>query len=98
MSIVTSEAMEKMSKLLLDGARGIYIPKAFAENFDMAAWHVSEENAEILKAGPDHEDYWEIWDIVTSNAFYIDAAGVKWFLHGDNDLFAVTQEFFDMEF
>ena len=75
---------------LLDGARGIYIPQAFAQNFNMRAWGVSEKDEQILLAGPEHEYYWETWDEVLNDAkILIDDE--TWVLTQDSDLFAIRQ-------
>ena len=77
--------------LLLADNRGTYIPQHFAEGFDMAEWHVSEEDAEILRAGPKHEWYWEIWANVEGHAYRV-ADGRTYHLHLDGDLFAVAYD------
>ena len=81
--------------LLLSDARGIYIPRDFAQdfNFDEDGWQgVSEEDRAVL-ADPhgDHgEDYWETWDRVLSNAHYTDKpSGKVYHLHHDGDLWAL---------
>ena len=76
-------------ELLLGSNRGTYIPQHFVEDFDMAEWHVSEDDAEILRAGPDHELYWETWANVEDRAYLVDD-GRKYHLHLDGDLFAVA--------
>ena len=77
-------------ELLLDDCRGIYIPRDFAINFDIEEWGISEEDAKILLAGPDHELYWEAWDDVLRSAEYTDPNGKIWYLMQDGDLFAVV--------
>lgn len=78
--------------LLLSDARGIYIPSDFAHyfNFDKDGWQgVSTEERKVL-ADPCHEDYWEVWNTVLSNAHYIDGdSGKVYNLHQDGDLWAV---------
>lgn len=81
--------------LLLDGARGIYIPQTFAEDFldgvtTKGYWTgVDPEAVEILKAGPDHELYWETWEQVLNNAEWIETATEEAYrLHQDGDLWA----------
>ena len=74
---------------LLDGARGQYLPQAFAQHYriggvtgiDDAAW-------DILAAGPEHAQYWDTW------ADVLDAAELRsnegaFTLYQDGDLFAV---------
>jgi len=75
---------------ILDGARGIYIPQAFAECYDMKEWKVSEEDEKILMDGPDNDLYWETWDDVIREAEYTDEDGIVWSLWQDGDLFAVV--------
>lgn len=78
-------------ELLLSDARGVYIPRDFATGFDMAAWHVKPDDAEIL-ANPDHEWYWEAWNDVLNYAYYIDNEGNKYHLMQDGDLWAYCYE------
>jgi len=82
--------------LLLSDARGIYIPRDFAEGFNMEDWHVSAEDAAILLAGPDHEWYWEAWESVLNNATLTTktatkhyAPGTVFTLYQDGDLWAI---------
>lgn len=63
-----------MIELLLSDVRGIYIPRDFIGIFDMDKWHVSQEQALILSI-PDDLDYWEVWNTVLDQAFYIDDKG-----------------------
>ncbi len=90
------EAQEPAREILLDEARGVYIPQAFATQLDMEAWHVKPEQVETLSEGPDGEWYWETWDDVLRDAYY-DAPESKdksiksgrWTLEQDGSLFAV---------
>jgi hypothetical protein len=80
-------------ELLLDDARGIYIPQAFAECFDLDAWHVSPDDAAILAQGPEHDLYWDTWQDVLDNAYYMangqsDLTAGLWTLEQDGCLFA----------
>jgi len=77
---------------ILDGNRGIYIPKAFADGFDMKLWHVKKSDAAILSAGPDHEYYWDTWDDILRDAWMKDGKH-KWRLSQDGDLFAVRNDY-----
>lgn len=63
--------------VLLNGNRGIYIPRDFAQDFKFAGSHWEErwegidpEDLEILRKGPDEELYWEAWENVLNGAFY----------------------------
>lgn len=75
-------------ELLLADNRGTYIPQHFAEGFDMAKWHVSEDDVEILRAGPDNELYCEAWDHVLGTAYYLADDGRRFTLWQDGDLWA----------
>jgi hypothetical protein len=85
--------MTKPDRLLwLNDARGVYIPRDFAQSFGDRAKHVagvSDENWTILDAGPDHEYYWDVWDEVLTNAVVTDDAGVKYTLHQDGDCWLI---------
>lgn len=75
--------------LLLSDSRGVYIPRDFAMYFeDMDG--VSAEDMEILKAGPDAENYWDAWDCVLQNATATHNGNV-WRLYQDGDLFAYCE-------
>ena len=44
--------------LAVDGSRGIYVPKFFAENYPSC---MDGSERDILLAGPEHENYWDVW-------------------------------------
>ena len=46
---------------IIDGNQGQYIPQIFAEKFP--EWLEDDDKA-ILLSGPDHADYWEVWNDV----------------------------------
>lgn len=86
--------------LFADGSRGIYIPQFFAESIkrDLVKG-VSDEDWEILEAGPDHEFYLETWGNVESNAEVI-LDGHKYTLangEGGGDLFLICPELMTAE-
>ena len=84
---------EEKIVLLLDGNRGIYVPQGFAECFSREEWNYSKEDEEILISGPDHEYYWETWDDILQNAYYIDNDGLRWHLWQDGDLFCYREDY-----
>ncbi len=81
-------------EILLDDSRGIYIPMKFIELFAAEDWHVTSEQVEILKTGPHVDLYWDTWDEVLRDAFYISPMDSKtlkpgrWTLEQDGALFA----------
>ena len=46
---------------IIDGNQGQYIPQIFAERYP--EWLEDDDKA-ILLSGPDHADYWEVWNDV----------------------------------
>ena len=48
----------KHFELAVDGSRGIYVPKFFAENYPSC---MDGSERDTLLAGPDHPDYWDVW-------------------------------------
>jgi hypothetical protein len=55
----------------------------------MAAWHVSYDDAAILRAGHDGDLYWETWEHVLDTAYCMADDGRKFTLWQDGDLWAV---------
>lgn len=84
--------------LLLSDHRGVFIPRDYAEMFDFDStvtdgWAgVKETDLEILRAGPDHELYWEAWDSVLLDANYTDKQGNEWRLWQDGDLWMFCEK------
>lgn len=77
------------SDLFLDSARGIYIPRDFADAIDIADWTgINPEDLEVLRAGPDAEDYWDAWQSVLDYAETKDGR----VLYQDGDLFLVARD------
>jgi len=87
-----SEKPEKM--FWLNDARGVYIPQNFATSFEDRATRVAGVEPEewaVLEAGPDHEEYWDVWNSVCADAIVTDDAGVKYRLHQDGDLWFIPE-------
>lgn len=78
-------------EVLADSARGVYIPQHFAETCDH--WSgVTQEEFRILCKGPNNVHYWDTWNDVLNNAYYIEeSSGRKFQLHHDGDLFAYCE-------
>lgn len=77
--------------VLVNGAHGVYVPRQFVLEYLWDQWGVDEDDAKILKAGPDHDEYWEAWDAVLNDAALV-VDGKAWSLHqGESgDLFAIA--------
>lgn len=87
--------MTKPDTLLwLDDHRGVYIPRDFANRFkdrDKNVSGVSADEWAILEAGPDHEQYWDVWADVEQNAIVTDDNGAKFRLYQDGALWLVPE-------
>lgn len=78
--------------LWLSDARGVYIPRDFAQSFANRAKSVSgvsDDNWEILEAGPEHEWYWEAWSEVEQSAIITDDEGNKYTIWQNGDCWLV---------
>ena len=82
-----SAVVSKGCQLLLSDVRGIYIPRYFAEGFDLNAWHIDFDVSAL--SDPDSDLYWDTWERVVSSAFLLDAEGNCFTLHQDGDLWAI---------
>ena len=78
--------------LLLDSARGQYIPRDFIQGFDLTKFSgISESDIETLQ-NPDNEWYWESWESVLNNAEYKHEDGRIFTLHQDGDLWLICYD------
>ena len=80
-------------ELFLSDNRGIYIPRDFAECVvRTAVTGISNEDYEILEAGPEHDQYWDAWSDVCDNAVLTDpVSGVVSTLYQNGDLWLVPE-------
>ena len=77
------------SECFLDSARGIYIPQNFAELIDVQDWTgIDAEDVQVLRSGPDHESYWDVWQDVLDYAETRDGR----VLYQDGDLWLVARD------
>jgi hypothetical protein len=86
------------SFLFLDSHHGTYIPQLFIEQIRPECLSgVSDEDIAILKAGHDHEDYWEAWHSVLDHAIVTNVHGgiphknARFTLYQDGDLWLVPE-------
>ena len=86
-------ATEGLIYCLLDGDRGIYLPKAFADGFDLEAWKIDhmEEQIADLQNGPNSEYYDDSWQEILDEAFssYEDSVHLELWPHSQLCLCAV---------
>ncbi|MDE2096593.1 MAG: hypothetical protein KGL39_05045 [Patescibacteria group bacterium] len=78
--------------LWLSDARGVYIPRDFANSFADRAKSVSgvsDEDWRILESGPEHESYWDAWCDVCDRAIITDDNGVQFNVWQDGDCWLI---------
>lgn len=80
----------KTKQLILDSARGQYIPRDFCEKYkkEMLKQFGSATIQEL--SNPENELYWPVWEEVLNN-FEIEEAGQKFVLIQDEDLWLVEE-------
>lgn len=73
---------------VVDGARGIYAPKAFAERFEKELRAAVDDQTivDTLLKGPHEEYYDEAWNALEGNV-EISVGGVRFIIEQDNDIF-----------
>jgi len=79
--------------LFADSNRGVFIPQFFAQSVKrdlVTGIHLSEYL--ILDAGPDHAEYWEVWECVTNNCVVKHPDGTEYVLYQDGDLWLVPKD------
>jgi len=80
-------------QLLLNSARGVYIPQNFVEEFDLEKWGISSLKEEIEDCSdPENVCYWDSWHRIMDYAEFTDKAGNTWRLLQDGDLWAYCPE------
>jgi hypothetical protein len=87
--------------LLLDSARGVYIPQNFCEQFDLSKWQgiaqsdidciLSKDEGDNIISPYDIECYWDAWQAICDNATFTEN-GNTWRLYQDGDLWAICYE------
>ena len=86
--MTTIQAIE----IFCDSASGVYIPQRFAKEVNKELLSgVDRAELSILESGPDHEQYWDVWNNVENNAV-VTTEGHKWRLYQDGDLFLVCDD------
>lgn len=79
-------------KLLVNGSHGVYVPQVFFKSLDLDLWNgIDDEDSAILEDGPDHDQYWSVWDDILCNASFTHG-GKTWKLWQDGDLWAYCEE------
>ena len=78
----------KRGDLLVDSRHGVYCPQVFAETVDRDMFPTITENAwKILEAGPNHDEYWDVWADDVEGQESIDGA----IIYQDGDVWAVYE-------
>jgi hypothetical protein len=89
--MTTTKRLEPM--LWLSDARGIYIPRDWANSFSELATisGIEDDTLAILRAGPDHEQYWEAWEEVLDRATVRDDKGNVFTVYQDGDCWLIPE-------
>ncbi|MBS4041668.1 MAG: hypothetical protein KGZ81_13855 [Flavobacteriales bacterium] len=74
--------------LLLDSARGQYIPRDFVLDFDLSKFQGLSQSDIYDCQDPDNEWYWGAWQNILDTAQYIEDGRV-FTLHQDGDLWLI---------
>lgn len=82
------------SQLLINDHHGQYIPQLFAEQFrnyvhPASSKEITDEDWDILLAGPEHEFYWDTWTAVLDNCILVDENGREFSLMQEQDVWAI---------
>ena len=75
--------------LLVNSAHGVFIPQIFAENYGFL---LGPKDAEVLKQGPDDEEYWDVWVDVTDKDYVINGRGITIVQSEHGDVWAKPTE------
>lgn len=84
--------MKRQAKieLFLSDARGIYIPRDFADSVIRSTVSgINHDDLDYLSAGPDGEHYWETWVTVCDCALLTAPDGTEYRIHQDGDCWLV---------
>lgn len=86
----------KEPNLILTDSHGIYIPQMFCSDAD-EVWaedtKVNYADVRICQQGPDHDLYWQSWEMILDNCERTDKDGTVWRLYQDGDLWEVPDGF-----
>lgn len=82
------------SELLIDSHHGRYIPQIFAQQFrsyatSASSAEITDEDWNILLAGPYHEHYWDVWSDVLDNCIIKWDTGKEFSLVQNEDVWAI---------
>lgn len=84
--------MQQSIEILCDSHHGIFIPQIMINRLVDHGWQgITEENQKDLQ-DPYSEWYWETWDQVLNNAYFVDGNKNTWQLWQDGDLFCYCDD------
>ena len=78
--------------LLLDSARGQYIPRDFIDGFDLTKFSGIPDWTVKKCQDPDNDSYWEAWETILNNAEYKHSDGRIFTLYQDGDLWLICYD------
>lgn len=81
---------------VVDSHHGIYSAQVFAEKFNETRIEgISKEDWTILLAGPDHEDYFQVWADCLDN-ITVDYEGKRWLVWENEGIYLYPEEIHDL--
>lgn len=95
--------MKDVMILILDGHHGVYIPQMFIKNCTPeSGWFIDEEDSKAI-LDEDNDYMLDAWYNILDNAYWqatneMGPHGPKYFLHQDDDLWAIHEDYYVDEF
>ena len=75
---------------------GIYGPQEFIQRYSKSlkgdGYNSLNEDIAILEEGPEHPEYWDAWDEITTNCRVVDENGKEYYIHHDGDIWLIPIE------
>lgn len=87
---IETEVMQN-TMLLVSDHYGIYAWQHMFESYNKAISGVSDEDRDIILAGPDHPEYFDTIEFIESNIRLTDDNGDKWCIQQDGDIWAIRE-------
>jgi len=78
-------------ELLLTDARGVYLPRDFAQQFVVKESSL-DDSMTICATSPEHEQYWDAWIEILDNGTIEGKNGFSWTLYQDGNLWAIRED------
>lgn len=92
----TQDELFAMFEHFVDSHHGIYSGQIFAQSLDFSQVEgISQDDWDILLAGPDHEHYVEVWADELQNVIVKDSNGKRFLVWENEGIFLYPEEIQD---